>query len=116
MYASCEELKKNASQYAAELKAKFNGADGKKYICLCGGTGCMSGGTREIKKRFEECLENFKLKDKAEIQKLAPDYTKAINWAVAKKITTGYSSDNTFRPNKNCTRGECATFIYRQVK
>ena len=42
-------------------------------------------------------------------------YTKAISWAVAKKITTGFS-DNTFRPNANCTRGQCVTFIYRVFK
>ena len=68
MYTSCEELKKDAARYEEELKSKFSGADGKKYICLCGGTGCMSAGTPEIKKRFEECLENFKLTDKAEIR------------------------------------------------
>ena len=68
MYTSCEELRKDAARYAAELKAKFDGADGKKYVCLCGGTGCMSGGTVEIKKRFEECLENFELTDKVEIR------------------------------------------------
>ena len=51
-------------------------------------------------------------KDADEINKMAPDYAKAILWANAKKITTGYS-DNTFRPNRNCTRGECVTFLYR---
>ena len=68
MYTSCEELKKDAARYAAELKAKFNGEDGKKYVCLCGGTGCMSGGTVEIKERFETCLKNFKLQDKVEVR------------------------------------------------
>ena len=48
----------------------------------------------------------------AEINAMAPDYKKAILWAVQKKITTGYS-DNTFRPNRNCTRGECVTFLSR---
>lgn len=68
MYASCEELKKDAARYAAELKAKFDGSDGKIYICLCGGTGCMSGGTMEIKEEFEACLEKYELTDKAEIR------------------------------------------------
>ena len=56
--------------------------------------------------------------DKAEIAKLAPDYTKAIQWAFNQKITQGYkvSGGYAFKPNQNCTRGECATFIYRQVK
>lgn len=68
MYNSCEDLRKNAARYSAALKAKFSGTDGRKHICLCGGTGCMSGGTREIKERFEECLENFQLTEKAEIR------------------------------------------------
>ena len=56
--------------------------------------------------------------DKAEIASLAPDYTKAINWAFSKKITQGFkvSGGYEFRPNVNCTRGECATFLYRQIK
>ena len=33
----------------------------------------------------------------------------------AMKITGGYG-DGTFRPNQTCTRGECATFLYRLVK
>ena len=53
--------------------------------------------------------------DSATIKAMAPDYAKAISWAVAKKITTGFS-DNTFRPNANCTRGQCVTFIYRVFK
>ncbi len=51
-------------------------------------------------------------KDAAEINAMAQDYKKAIAWAVAKKITTGFP-DNTFRPNANCTRGQCVTFLYR---
>ena len=57
-------------------------------------------------------------KDTPEIEKMAPAYTKAILCAVEKKITTGYkvSGGYAFKPNQNCTRGECATFIYRAVK
>ena len=51
-------------------------------------------------------------KDAEEIKKMAPDYTRAIMWANSERITTGYS-DKTFRPNRNCTRGECVTFLYR---
>ncbi len=54
-------------------------------------------------------------KDAATINAMAPDYKKAITWAVAKKLTTGFS-DGTFRPNANCTRGQCVTFIYRLPK
>ena len=50
--------------------------------------------------------------DLDEIRKMAPDYFKAINWAADSGITIGYS-DGSFKPNKNCTRGECVTFLYR---
>jgi len=51
-------------------------------------------------------------KDKADIQAMAADYGKAILWASKNNIAGGYS-DGTFKPNKNCTRGECVTFLYR---
>ncbi len=54
-------------------------------------------------------------KDVAKIKALAPDYIKAITWAVAKGITQGFE-DNTFRPNTNCTRQQTVTFLYRAVK
>ena len=59
---------------------------------------------------------NFK--DAAAIKKMAKDYTNAILWAVEKKITTGYKvgSGYEFRPDQTCTRGECATFLYRLIK
>ena len=68
MYKSCEELRKDAQKYSDELKSIFDGSSGKKYVCLCGGTGCISGGTPEIRQRFEECLKNYKLEDKVEIR------------------------------------------------
>lgn len=37
---------------------------------------------------------------------------KAIDWAVAKKITTG-TGNNCFSPDKVCNRAEIATFLYR---
>ena len=37
---------------------------------------------------------------------------KAVAWAQEKGITGGYS-DNTFRPNGNCSRAQAVTFLYR---
>ena len=41
----------------------------------------------------------------------------AVNWALEKNITSGYSKDsagnNLFGPNETCTRGQIATFLYR---
>ena len=40
------------------------------------------------------------------------DYVAAVNWAVENGITTGYS-DNTFRPDSVCNRGQIVTFLQR---
>jgi len=39
-------------------------------------------------------------------------YYKAMNWAVENGITRG-TSENTFSPNKVCTRAEVVTFLWR---
>lgn len=39
-------------------------------------------------------------------------YSAAVNWAVAQGITSG-TSNTTFSPNANCTRGQIVTFLYR---
>ena len=43
------------------------------------------------------------------------DFALAVAWAVGKKITSG-TSDTTFSPDDTCTRGQIATFLYRNVK
>lgn len=40
-------------------------------------------------------------------------YAKAVDWAVEKGITKGDGSEDTFAPDKVCTRGQIATFLYR---
>ena len=39
-------------------------------------------------------------------------YAKAVQWAVQQKITTG-TSESTFSPMSDCTRGQIVTFLYR---
>lgn len=39
-------------------------------------------------------------------------YAKAVQWAVHQKITTG-TSETTFHPMSDCTRGQIVTFLYR---
>ena len=39
-------------------------------------------------------------------------YAKAVLWAVEQKITTG-TSETTFHPMNDCTRGQIVTFLYR---
>ena len=40
------------------------------------------------------------------------DYAEAVAWAVSKGITGG-TGNNTFSPDKTCTLGQIATFLYR---
>lgn len=40
-------------------------------------------------------------------------YAKAVDWAVEKGITKGDGSEDTFAPDKVCTRGHIVTFLYR---
>ena len=41
-------------------------------------------------------------------------YYNAVNWAVAKGVTSGTTS-NTFSPDQTCSRAEAVTFLYRAV-
>ena len=49
------------------LNAKLDGSNGKRAILLCGGTGCLSSNSMEIKARFEELVEKHNLGDKVTV-------------------------------------------------
>jgi NADH:ubiquinone oxidoreductase subunit F (NADH-binding)/(2Fe-2S) ferredoxin len=49
------------------LDAKISGTDGKRHIVLCGGTGCLSSHSDEIKAKFEEVLKAKGVEDKATV-------------------------------------------------
>ncbi|MGN1002394.1 MAG: NADH-ubiquinone oxidoreductase-F iron-sulfur binding region domain-containing protein [Oscillospiraceae bacterium] len=68
MFKSCEELRAKIGEYTAELESKFNGVDGKRYVMLCGGTGCVAGGTMLIKEKFEELIKEYNLEDKVAVR------------------------------------------------
>ena len=68
MYHSCEELRRDIDRCTAELAAKFDGHDGKRYVMLCGGTGCVAGGTPQLKEKFEEYLEEYGLTDQVTVR------------------------------------------------
>ncbi|MBQ1516529.1 MAG: S-layer homology domain-containing protein, partial [Lachnospiraceae bacterium] len=44
-----------------------------------------------------------------------PEFDKAITWAVERGITTGWASDNTFRPWNTCNRATIVTFLWRYL-
>ena len=41
-------------------------------------------------------------------------YVGTVKWAVAQKITAG-TTDTTFSPNADCTRGQIVTFLYNDM-
>jgi len=68
MYQSFDALRADIAKYTEELAEKFNGCDGKRYVMLCGGTGCVAGGTMHIKEKFEDLLKEYDLTDKVELR------------------------------------------------
>ena len=50
-----------------ELTAKLDGTGGKRAILLCGGTGCISSNSLQIKEKFEKLVEESGLQDKVTV-------------------------------------------------
>ena len=68
MFKTCDELRSKIAEYTAELGSKFDGADGKIYLMLCGGTGCIAGGTMDIRGALEKSIAAHHLEDKIAIR------------------------------------------------
>ncbi len=49
------------------LTAKLDGSNGKRAILLCGGTGCLSSNSMEIKEKFEHLVAEHELGDKVTV-------------------------------------------------
>ncbi len=67
MIKNFAELEKKCNECASCLDSKFTGADGKRHIVLCGGTGCLSSHSEEIKAEFERLVAEKGLEDKVTI-------------------------------------------------
>ncbi|MBQ6921662.1 MAG: NAD(P)H-dependent oxidoreductase subunit E, partial [Clostridia bacterium] len=70
MIKNFEELEKKCGECSACLNAKFKGADGKRHILICGGTGCLSSNAKEIKLEFEKLIVEKGLQDKVDINQV----------------------------------------------
>ena len=68
MYKTCDELRAAIATFTAELGEKFNGGDGKTYLMLCGGTGCIAGGTPEIREALTKAIAAHNMEDKIAIR------------------------------------------------
>lgn len=49
------------------LTAKLDGSNGKRAILLCGGTGCLSSNSMELKEKFERLVAEHNLQDKVSV-------------------------------------------------
>ena len=67
MISNVEVFNEKTAALTKSLNDKISGADGKRHIVLCGGTGCLSSHSDKIKERFEEVLAEKGLTDKATV-------------------------------------------------
>ena len=49
------------------LNQKIDGSNGKRAILLCGGTGCLSSNSMEIKEKFEKLIADNNMGDKVTV-------------------------------------------------
>ena len=48
------------------LNSKIDGSNGKRSVLLCGGTGCLSSNSKEIKEKFDALIAEKGLSDKVD--------------------------------------------------
>ena len=70
MIKSVDNLNERISSCSKCLEDKLSGKDGKRHIVLCGGTGCLSSNSAEIRERFVELLKEKGLDDKATVNQV----------------------------------------------
>ena len=62
-----EELEQKIASCTGCVDSKLTGADEKRHIVLCGGTGCLSSNSKEIMEKFKAVLEEKGLSDKVTV-------------------------------------------------
>ena len=70
MINTVEKLNERIASCTQCLNDKITGADGKRHIVLCGGTGCLSNNSAEIRERFEQVLAEKGLTEKATVNQV----------------------------------------------
>ena len=70
MIQSCEQLEKNIQCCTAALGDKLTGKNGKRAVVLCGGTGCLSSNSAEIREKFEKMVAEKGLSDKVTVNQV----------------------------------------------
>ena len=70
MIKTFEELASKQAACSKCLDGKFAGEAGKRAIVLCGGTGCLSSNSAEIRERFEKLVAEKGLSDKVTVNQV----------------------------------------------
>ncbi len=70
MIKTDDELKERISKCTKCLDIKFNSTDGKRAIVVCGGTGCLSSNSDQIKNRLLELIKENHLEDKVTVNQV----------------------------------------------
>ncbi len=70
MRKTFEELERSCSDCASGLDAKVTGSDGKRHVVLCGGTGCLSSHSDEIREEFVKLVNANGLQDKVTVNQV----------------------------------------------
>ena len=65
-----DELNAAIAKCSKCMDAKFTGSDSKRHIVLCGGTGCLSSHSAEIKAEFEKIISEKNLGDKVTVNQV----------------------------------------------
>ena len=70
MIKTPQELRDRIESCSARLAGKFEGKSGKRAIVLCGGTGCLSSNSKEIREKFEKIIAERGLGDKVTVNQV----------------------------------------------
>ncbi len=70
MIKTPEQLQERIASCSACLDGKFKGEEGKRAVVLCGGTGCLSSNSAEIREKFEKVIAEKGLSDKVSVNQV----------------------------------------------
>ncbi len=70
MIKSKEDLNNVVHDCTSAFDAKLSGKNGMRAIVLCGGTGCLSSNSAEIREKFEKLVEEKGLSDKVTVNQV----------------------------------------------
>ena len=70
MIKTPEQLQEKIAACSTCLDGKFKGEGGKRAVVLCGGTGCLSSNSAEIREKFQKIVEEKGLSDKVSVNQV----------------------------------------------